>query len=70
MQGYQINATVTRDDCCLIYLHATASTTSASAVESGGNLTALIALIALIVPTSPGRARIPNAYPPNRHRRR
>jgi len=61
MQGYQIYATVTRDDCRLIHLHAIASTTSASAVEDRGDR---------IVPAPPGHARTPNAYPPNRCRRR
>ena len=61
MQGYQIYATVTRDDCCLIHLHTTVSTTSTSAVGDWGDC---------IVPTPPGHARIPNAYPPNRRRQR
>ena len=61
MQGYQIHEIVTRGDSCLIDLHAIASATSASAMGNGKDP---------IVPTSPGHARIPNAYPPNRRRRR
>ncbi len=61
MQGYQIHTTVTRGNRCLIDLHTIANITSVSALGSGRDL---------IVPTSPGHARIPNAYPPNRHRRR
>jgi len=61
MQEYQIYETATRGDCCLIDLHAIAETTSALAVVSRRDF---------VVPTSPGHARIPNAYPPNRRRRR
>ena len=61
MQGYQGYAMVITNDCRLIDSHAIASTTSASAVEGRGDH---------IVPAPPGHARILNAYPPNRRRRR
>ena len=61
MQGYQTYTMVIRDDCRLMDLHAIVSTTGASTMEGRGDL---------IVPAPPGHARTPNAYPPNRRRRR
>jgi hypothetical protein len=61
MRGYQIDTMVVRDDYRLIDLRAIASTSSALAVEGRRDRT---------VPAPPGHARTPNAYPPNRRRRR
>ncbi len=61
MQRYQVYEAIIRDGCCLINLHAIASTDRTLAVKGRGDR---------IVPAPPGHARIPTAYPPNRRRRR
>lgn len=59
MQGYQINATASINDCTLIYLHAIARTRAMVERSNPG------------VPVmSPGHAmHSPHPYPQSRHRR-